>query len=212
MQTRRIRKISLQAGEEGAGRKEARGGKHERSAAHLQYFKERFGDTRKAGGKIPCQRRQGTGRTSPEGKTKSPGRLCKRENGNIPCHNQRTLPDKSRTGDQAGTPRTLNDHREIICPVVDFQTIMFYVYVLESQKNGKLYMGQTSDLIRRLKEHNQGLNFSTKSERPWRCIYYEVCINEQDAKRRESYLKTTQGKRLLKQRLKEYFYIKKNSI
>ncbi len=89
---------------------------------------------------------------------------------------------------------------------------MFYVYVLESKKNGELYKGYTNNLAQRVEEHNQGLNFSTKSAKPWKCIYYEACISEQDAKRREAYLKTTQGNRMLKQRLKEYFYEKKNSI
>lgn len=88
---------------------------------------------------------------------------------------------------------------------------MFYTYVLESKKNGRLYVGYTHDLAKRVQEHNQGLNFSTKPGRPWRCIYYEACTDEADAKRREKYFKTTQGNRLLKARLREYFY-KKNSI
>jgi len=83
---------------------------------------------------------------------------------------------------------------------------MFYNYVLQSKKNGNLYTGYTTDLNKRLKEHNQGLVFSTKSYKPWKLIYCEVCLNEKDAKRREHYLKTTQGQRLLKRRLKEYFY------
>jgi putative endonuclease len=67
-------------------------------------------------------------------------------------------------------------------------------------------MGCTVDLRKRLKEHNQGLNKSTKTYRPWKLIYYEACLNEDDAKRRENYLKTSQDQRLLKRRLKEYFY------
>ena len=43
-------------------------------------------------------------------------------------------------------------------------------------------------------------------------IYYEACIDRSDALRREKYLKTTQGGRLLKRRLKEYFYKKKNLV
>lgn len=86
---------------------------------------------------------------------------------------------------------------------------MFYVYTIESLKSGNLYIGYTHDLAKRIKEHNQGLNFSTKSYRPWRCIYYEACLDEKDARRRERYLKTTQGNRLLKRRLKEYFYSKR---
>ena len=83
---------------------------------------------------------------------------------------------------------------------------MFYNYVLQSIKNGSLYKGYTVNLRKRLKEHNQGLNKSTKPYMPWKLVYYEACLNEKDAKRREHYLKTTQGQSLLKRRLKEYFY------
>ena len=88
---------------------------------------------------------------------------------------------------------------------------MFYNYVLQNKKDKRhIYIGHTNDLKNRLKEHNQGLNKSTKPYRPWELIYYEACINEQDAKRRERYLKTTQGRRLLKRRLKEYFFDSKS--
>ena len=77
--------------------------------------------------------------------------------------------------------------------------IMFYYnYILESEKNKVLYVGYALDLIKRFKEHNQGLVKSTKPYKPWRLIYYEACLDEEDAKRREHYLKTTQGQRLLK--------------
>ena len=87
---------------------------------------------------------------------------------------------------------------------------MFYNYILQSLRNGELYTGFSNDLKRRLQEHNQGLNFSTKRYRPWKLIYYEACINKNDAKRREEYFKTSQGRRLLKRRLKDYFYATKN--
>ncbi|MCK5059582.1 MAG: GIY-YIG nuclease family protein [Candidatus Pacebacteria bacterium] len=83
---------------------------------------------------------------------------------------------------------------------------MFYVYVLRSEKNRELYIGYTSNLKNRLQEHNQGLNLSTKRYVPWRLIYYEASIEEKDAVRREKYLKTTQGGRLLRRRLKEFLY------
>ncbi len=87
---------------------------------------------------------------------------------------------------------------------------MYVVYVLESKKRDKeLYVGYTNDLRKRLEEHNQGLNKSTKPYLPWRLIYYEACLNQADAKRREKYFKTSQGRRLLKRRLKDYFYFKK---
>lgn len=84
--------------------------------------------------------------------------------------------------------------------------IMFYNYVLLSRKAPKIYIGFTTDLKRRVLEHNQGKNFSTKSYRPWKLVYYEASLNEKDATRREGYLKTTQGQRLLRRRLKEFFF------
>ncbi|PIV44982.1 MAG: excinuclease ABC subunit C [Candidatus Nealsonbacteria bacterium CG02_land_8_20_14_3_00_37_10] len=85
-----------------------------------------------------------------------------------------------------------------------------YVYILQSTKNNDLYIGSTKDLKNRLQEHNRGLNFSTKPYRPWQLIHYEAYRNQKDAERREKYLKTNQGARLLKRMLKEYFYEQKN--
>ena len=87
---------------------------------------------------------------------------------------------------------------------------MFFNYVIQSIKDDQLYTGITSDLKKRLTEHNQGLNFSTKRYKPWKIVYYEACMGKDDAVRREGYLKTTQGIRLIKRRLKEYFYKSKN--
>ena len=84
--------------------------------------------------------------------------------------------------------------------------MFFYMYVLESKIKKKLYIGYTGDLVKRVKEHNLGLNQSTKPYKPWKLIYYEASLDQEDAKRREKYLKTSQGGRLLKRRLKEYFF------
>ena len=84
--------------------------------------------------------------------------------------------------------------------------MFIYVYILKSKKNQSLYIGYTTDLIKRVKEHNRKLNFSTKAYTPWEVIHYEAYKNEDDAMRREKYLKTNQGSRLLKRMLKEYFY------
>ncbi len=81
---------------------------------------------------------------------------------------------------------------------------MFYVYVLENIQHEQ-YIGYTHDLRKRLKEHNLGRSFSTKRSL-WKCIYFEACISEKDARRREGYIKTTQGRRMLKLRLKEYLH------
>jgi putative endonuclease len=89
---------------------------------------------------------------------------------------------------------------------------MFYNYILVSLKNGEFYTGFTDNLVRRLKEHNQGLNFSTKRYLPWKLIYYEACLDKDDALRREKYLKTTQGIRMVKRRLKEYIYKSRKNL
>ena len=78
----------------------------------------------------------------------------------------------------------------------------YYVYVLQSEKDGNWYTGYTSDLKKRLQEHNKGYNFSTKNRRPRKLIYYEASLNENDAKARERYLKSGMGKRYLRNRLK----------
>lgn len=84
--------------------------------------------------------------------------------------------------------------------------MFFYVYVLQSKQSGDMYVGYTDNLIRRVKEHNLGLNKSTKPYRPWALIYYEACRNREDAKRREKYCKTSKGRMMVKFRLKEYLY------
>ncbi len=87
--------------------------------------------------------------------------------------------------------------------------MFYYVYVLQSLKNRSLYIGYTSNLWQRLKYHNSGYGYYTKRYMPWRLIHYEAYLNEKDAKRRERYLKTSQGSRLLKRMLKEFFYEQK---
>ncbi len=79
---------------------------------------------------------------------------------------------------------------------------MHYVYVLQSKKDKKWYTGYTDDLRKRFKEHNENKVYSTKSRGPFIIIYYEACLNQQDATSREKYLKTGMGKRYLKNRLK----------
>ena len=67
---------------------------------------------------------------------------------------------------------------------------MFYVYLLESEKYKQIYIGSTNDLYRRLREHNNGLEMSTRRYRPWRLVAYEAYQSEQDAREREKRLKS----------------------
>ena len=81
----------------------------------------------------------------------------------------------------------------------------YYVYILESLKDGKRYAGYTANLPLRLKAHEAGRVPSTKDRRPLKLIYFEGCLNQQDATKREKYFKTHYGKMYLGNRLKSYF-------
>ena len=81
---------------------------------------------------------------------------------------------------------------------------MYYVYILQSLKDGKWYIGFTQDLKKRVKLHQQGKVFATKGRLPVKLIFYEAFLEKEDAFRREKYLKTAWGKRYIKNRLKNY--------
>ncbi len=81
---------------------------------------------------------------------------------------------------------------------------MYYIYILQSKKDEQFYVGYTDDLRNRLKLHNAGRVESTKNRLPMNLVYYEACLNQQDATHREKYLKTSWGKRYIKARLKKY--------
>ena len=85
--------------------------------------------------------------------------------------------------------------------------MFYYTYVLQSKRDGKWYTGSTNDLRKRFKEHNENKITSTKGRGPFTIIYYEACLNEQDGRAREKYLKSGIGKRYLKNRLKRFLFL-----
>jgi len=66
---------------------------------------------------------------------------------------------------------------------------MYTVYILQSEKTSKYYIGQTKDIFRRLNYHNSGYSKSTKSGIPWKLIYTENLSSRSEAMKRESFLK-----------------------
>ena len=78
---------------------------------------------------------------------------------------------------------------------------MYYIYILFSERDGKRYIGYTKNLKLRFELHQKGLVESTKNRRPLKLIYYETCLNQQDATHRERYLKTFHGSMFIKNRL-----------
>lgn len=81
---------------------------------------------------------------------------------------------------------------------------MFYTYVLKSEVDGNFYTGFTKDFKLRFDQHKKGYVESTKDRRPLKLIYYEACLNQDDALKRERYFKTYNGKRFIHKRIKSY--------
>jgi putative endonuclease len=81
--------------------------------------------------------------------------------------------------------------------------LMYYVYVLISEKDRQLYVGMTNSLKRRLREHFNGQVTATKSRLPLKFIYHEAYLKWSDAKRRETHLKGGNGRAQLKIQLQD---------
>ncbi len=80
---------------------------------------------------------------------------------------------------------------------------MFYVYVLVSQANSRLYVGRTSDLRTRLREHLKGKTWTTARMTDLTLVFYEAFLSKSDSIRREWYLKTSKGKSSLRQVIRD---------
>ena len=76
---------------------------------------------------------------------------------------------------------------------------MYYVYVLRSLKDGRLYKGLTQNVEKRLKQHNQGENRSTKGFKPWELVLTKSFDSREKARYYEKYLKSGSGREFLKE-------------
>lgn len=81
---------------------------------------------------------------------------------------------------------------------------LFYVYVLRDSQSGSFYTGYTSNLRKRLSEHEEGRSTHTSKHGPYELIYFEGSLSSGDALAREKYLKSVMGKRYLKNRMKRF--------
>ncbi len=94
----------------------------------------------------------------------------------------------------AGQYMTVTNH------ILSDMTGFFFVYILKLS-NGKFYVGRTSDLLRRIVEHNSGKVLFTKSKRPVRLIYYSAFESQFLAIQFEKYLKSGSGRAFMNKRL-----------
>jgi len=81
---------------------------------------------------------------------------------------------------------------------------VYYTYVLHSEKDDNFYVGFTKNLKLRFEQHKKGMVDSTKNRRPLKLIYYEACLEQRDATKREKYFKTYNGRIFVKRRIKSY--------
>lgn len=70
---------------------------------------------------------------------------------------------------------------------------MWYTYIIKSELNNKYYIGCTNNIKRRLQEHNNGYNYSTKNYKPWCLVYFEKFNNQKEAYEREKKIKSYKG-------------------
>jgi putative endonuclease len=74
----------------------------------------------------------------------------------------------------------------------------YFIYVLKSESTGSSYVGHTSNLEKRVVEHNDGKSLSTKGKRPGRLVYKEKYATRSEAASRERYFKSVKGRLELK--------------
>jgi len=86
--------------------------------------------------------------------------------------------------------------------------VMYYVYVLHSIKDNGFYIGFSTNLRTRLRQHQDGENFATSHRGPWKLIYYEAYTEREDAEGREQFLKSGAGRRFLRTQLRHYLRVK----
>jgi len=81
---------------------------------------------------------------------------------------------------------------------------MFYVYILQSSKNGAYYIGSCKDIVERLRLHNEGLVHSTKRFLPWHCVHKERYLSLSDARKRELKIKSWKKRAAIEKLIKHF--------
>ncbi len=84
-------------------------------------------------------------------------------------------------------------------PLVERRKVVeYFVYILKSKVFDRLYIGFTANLSKRLEEHNRGKVKSTKFYCPYQLMYFEKYMNKTKARKRELFLKTGVGRKIVK--------------
>ena len=70
----------------------------------------------------------------------------------------------------------------------------YFIYILQSERDGSYYVGHTSNLDKRLKRHNEGRSTYTRTRIPWRVIYQEALPSRKAAMKREKKIKSMKSR------------------
>ena len=76
---------------------------------------------------------------------------------------------------------------------------MYYTYIIQSEKNGRFYIGSCRDIDIRIGRHNAGATPSTKPSRPWKLVYSESYPTNSDALKREREIKAKKSRKYIQQ-------------
>lgn len=80
---------------------------------------------------------------------------------------------------------------------------MFYIYILQSQKDSSFYIGFTENLNQRLEKHNSSTSGYTSTKKPWIIVYSESFENKTDALKREIFIKNQKSRDFIKKLIED---------
>ena len=81
----------------------------------------------------------------------------------------------------------------------------FFVYILESEANGKWYYGFTEDLDQRISDHNSNRSKFTRFKGPWKLVFRKTFMTKTEALQFETYLKKIRNKTFIKNQFPKEF-------
>ena len=80
----------------------------------------------------------------------------------------------------------------------------YFVYILQSLKDGSYYIGSTNNLEDRYERHNQGRSQYTKAKRPWKLVYHEEFTDRSSALKRENQIKRQKRKGFIEKLIRNF--------
>jgi putative endonuclease len=80
----------------------------------------------------------------------------------------------------------------------------YFVYVLQSERDGSYYIGHTGNLEKRVDRHNRGESGYPRGKLPWKLIYHELLGSKAEAMRREKEIKARKSRKFIEQLVRAY--------